>query len=293
MANILITGANGQLGSELRKIGFSPLDEVFFTDVAELDITDYTAIEKFIQVHEVDTIINCAAYTAVDRAEDEPGPAAEINTQAVANLAKAAQKGDCLLIHISTDYVFDGTATTPYTEKIKTCPVSVYGKTKLAGEEAIIRSGCFYIIIRTAWLYSAFGHNFVKTILRLAVERPEINVVNDQIGTPTYAEDLAKAIVKIMANDDRVEHEGIYHYSNAGVCSWYDFAVEIVRLSGLNCRVNPVTTAEYPTKTHRPAYSVLDKTKIKHTFGVEVPEWQEALRRMMGEISGEQRKEKI
>ena len=293
MANILITGANGQLGSELRKIGFSPLDEVFFTDVAELDITDYTAIEKFIQVHEVDTIINCAAYTAVDRAEDEPGPAAEINTQAVANLAKAAQKGDCLLIHISTDYVFDGTATTPYTEKIKTCPVSVYGKTKLAGEEAIIRSGCFYIIIRTAWLYSAFGHNFVKTILRLAGERPEINVVNDQIGTPTYAEDLAKAIVKIMANDDRVEHEGIYHYSNAGVCSWYDFAVEIVRLSGLNCRVNPVTTAEYPTKTHRPAYSVLDKTKIKHTFGVEVPEWQEALRRMMGEISGEQRKEKI
>ena len=293
MANILITGANGQLGSELRKIGFSPLDEVFFTDVAELDITDYTAIEKFIQVHEVDTIINCAAYTAVDRAEDEPGPAAEINTQAVANLAKAAQKGDCLLIHISTDYVFDGTATTPYTEKIKTCPVSVYGKTKLAGEEAIIRSGCFYIIIRTAWLYSAFGHNFVKTILRLAEERPGINVVNDQIGTPTYAEDLAKAIVKIMANDDRVEHEGIYHYSNAGVCSWYDFAVEIVRLSGLNCRVNPVTTAEYPTKTHRPAYSVLDKTKIKHTFGVEVPEWQEALRRMMGEISGEQRKEKI
>lgn len=293
MANILITGANGQLGSELRKIGFSPLDEVFFTDVAELDITDYTAIEKFIQVHEVDTIINCAAYTAVDRAEDEPGPAAEINTQAVANLAKAAQKGDCLLIHISTDYVFDGTATTPYTEKIKTCPVSVYGKTKLAGEEAIIRSGCFYIIIRTAWLYSAFGHNFVKTILRLARRAAEINVVNDQIGTPTYAEDLAKAIVKIMANDDRVEHEGIYHYSNAGVCSWYDFAVEIVRLSGLNCRVNPVTTAEYPTKTHRPAYSVLDKTKIKHTFGVEVPEWQEALRRMMGEISGEQRKEKI
>lgn len=293
MANILITGANGQLGSELRKIGFSPLDEVFFTDVAELDITDYTAIEKFIQVHEVDTIINCAAYTAVDRAEDEPGPAAEINTQAVANLAKAAQKEDCLLIHVSTDYVFDGTATTPYTEKIKTCPVSVYGKTKLAGEEAIIRSGCFYIIIRTAWLYSAFGHNFVKTILHLAEERPEINVVSDQIGTPTYAEDLAKAIVKIMANDDRVEHEGIYHYSNAGVCSWYDFAVEIVRLSGLNCRVNPVTTAEYPTKAHRPPYSVLDKTKIKHTFGVEVPEWQEALRRMMGEISGEQRKEKI
>ena len=282
MANILITGANGQLGSELRKIGFSPLDEVFFTDVAELDITDYTAIEKFIQVHEVDTIINCAAYTAVDRAEDEPGPAAEINTQAVANLAKAAQKGDCLLIHISTDYVFDGTATTPYTEKIKTCPVSVYGKTKLAGEEAIIRSGCFYIIIRTAWLYSAFGHNFVKTILRLAEERPEINVVNDQIGTPTYTYDLARLLVDMI----ETEKYGYYHATNeGGYISWYDFTKEIYRQAGYKTEVLPVTTVEYGlSKAARPFNSRLDKSKLVEAGFKLLPTWQDALSRYLKEI---------
>ena len=291
MANILITGANGQLGSELRKIGFSPLDEVFFTDVAELDITDYTAIEKFIQVHEVDTIINCAAYTAVDRAEDEPGPAAEINTQAVANLAKAAQKEDCLLIHISTDYVFDGTATTPYTEKIKTCPVSVYGKTKLAGEEAIIRSGCFYIIIRTAWLYSAFGHNFVKTILRLAEERPEINVVNDQIGTPTYTYDLARLLVDMI----ETEKYGYYHATNeGGYISWYDFTKEIFRQAVAMGReeysedrvsVAPVTTAEYGvSKAKRPFNSRLDKSKLVENGFEPLPTWQDAVARYLKEI---------
>ena len=291
MANILITGANGQLGSELRKIGFSPLDEVFFTDVAELDITDYTAIEKFIQVHEVDTIINCAAYTAVDRAEDEPGPAAEINTQAVANLAKAAQKEDCLLIHISTDYVFDGTATTPYTEKIKTCPVSVYGKTKLAGEEAIIRSGCFYIIIRTAWLYSAFGHNFVKTILRLAEERPEINVVSDQIGTPTYTYDLARLLVDMI----ETEKYGYYHATNeGGYISWYDFTKEIFRQAVEQghteygedrITVDPVTTAEYGvSKAARPFNSRLDKSKLVENGFKPLPTWQDALSRYLKEI---------
>ncbi|MDE7074303.1 MAG: dTDP-4-dehydrorhamnose reductase [Odoribacter sp.] len=284
MANILVTGANGQLGSELRKIGFSVLDEVFFTDVDELDITDYRAIEDFIQRHEIDTIINCAAYTAVDKAEEEPEKAARINTEAVANLAKAAAKEDCLLIHISTDYVFDGTATEPYTEKTKTCPVSVYGRTKLAGEEAIKKSGCFYIIIRTAWLYSTFGNNFVKTILRLAAERSELTVVADQVGSPTYAEDLAKAIVKIMDNEERIEHEGIYHFSNEGACSWFDFATEIVRLGNAACKVRPVTTDEYPTKTKRPAYSVLDKSKIRKTFAVEVPDWKEALQRMMRQL---------
>lgn len=284
MANILVTGANGQLGSELRKAGFSALDEVFFTDVAELDITDYAAVEKFVKDNEIDTIINCAAYTAVDKAEDEPELAEKINTQAVANLAKAAAKEDCLLIHISTDYVFDGTASEPYSEKAKTCPVSVYGRTKLAGEQAILKSGCFYIIIRTAWLYSSFGNNFVKTILRLAGERKEISVVSDQVGTPTYAEDLAKAIVAIMENEERIEHEGIYHFSNEGVCSWYDFAVEIVKLGKKDCKVLPVTTAEYPAKTRRPAYSVLDKTKIKHTFGIEIPEWKESLEKMMKEL---------
>lgn len=283
MANILVTGANGQLGSELRKIGFSALDEVFYTDVAELDITDYAAVEKFVKDKEIDTIINCAAYTAVDKAEEEPQLAAKINTEAVTNLARAAAKEGCLLIHISTDYVFDGTGTKPYSEKDKPCPVSVYGKTKLAGEEAILKSRCFHIIIRTAWLYSSFGNNFVKTILRLATERTEINVVSDQVGSPTYAGDLAAAIVAIMDNEERIEHEGIYHYSNEGVCSWYDFAAEIVRLSGKECRVKPVTTAEYPTKTQRPAYSVLDKSKIKKTFGIEIPAWKDALAKMMNE----------
>lgn len=287
MANILVTGANGQLGSELRKIGFTALDEVFFTDVAELDITSYEAVAKFVEEHDIDTIINCAAYTAVDKAEDEPELAAKINTEAVANLAKVANKQDCLLIHVSTDYVFNGMGEEPYTEKNNPCPVSVYGKTKLAGEEAIKKSGCLHIIIRTAWLYSTFGNNFVKTILRLAGERPELTVVSDQVGSPTYAEDLARAIVTIMEDDNRGMCEGIYHFSDEGVCSWYDFACEIVRISGLPCQVKPVTTAEYPTKTRRPAYSVLDKTKIKKTFGVSVPNWQESLAACMKELMAE------
>lgn len=284
MANILVTGANGQLGSELRKVGFTILDEVFYTDVAELDITSYEAVSSYVTEHDIDTIVNCAAYTAVDKAEDEPELAAKINTEAVANLAKVSNKQDCLLIHISTDYVFDGTGEKPYTEKSPTSPVSVYGKTKLAGEEAIQKSGCLHIIIRTAWLYSTFGNNFVKTILRLAAERPELNVVADQIGSPTYAEDLARAIVTIMENDDRGIYDGIYHFSNEGICSWYDFAAEIVRLSGLPCKVNPVTTAEYPTKTQRPAYSVLDKTKIKKVFNVCVPDWNVSLRECVKEL---------
>lgn len=287
MANILVTGANGQLGSELQQIGFTALDDVFYTDVAELDITSYEAVNSYVEIHEIDTIVNCAAYTAVDRAEDEPELAAKINAEAVQNLAKVAYKQDCLLIHVSTDYVFDGTGEKPYTEKDKTCPVSVYGKTKLAGEEAIVKSGCLYIIIRTAWLYSVFGNNFVKTILRVAKERPELNVVADQMGSPTYAEDLARAIVTIMENDDRGVQEGIYHFSNEGVCSWYDFASEIVQLCGLSCKVNPVTTAEYPTKTKRPAYSVLDKTKIKKTFDVSVPDWRESLKKCIKDLMSE------
>ncbi len=284
MANILVTGANGQLGCELRKIGFTALDEVFYTDVADLDITDCAAVEHFVKEHEIDTIINCAAYTAVDKAEEEPETAAKINTEAVANLAGVAAKEDCLLIHISTDYVFDGSGEVPYTERDKTCPVSVYGRTKLAGERAILKSGCCYLIIRTAWLYSAYGNNFVKTILRLAGERPEISVVSDQLGSPTYAGDLAEAIVAIMDHDDRTDHEGIYHFSNEGVCSWYDFACEIVKAGQKDCKIIPVTTAEYPTKTRRPAYSVLDKTKIKRIFGLEIPEWKEALGKMMRDL---------
>lgn len=286
MANILVTGANGQLGTELRKKGFSCWDEVFYTDREELDITDYGSVERFVKAREIDTIINCAAYTAVERAEEEPEQAASLNVQGVENLARVSQKEDCLLIHLSTDYVFDGKATEPYTEKAVTAPLSVYGKTKRAGEEAILKSGCFYIIIRTSWLYSETGNNFVKNILRMAKERPEIQVVRDQIGTPTYAGDLASAIVAIMKNEERIEYEGIYHYSNEGMCSWYDFATEIVRQSGLDCKIEPIVTAAYPSKAARPAYSVLDKSKIRKVFGVAVPEWKEALGRMLREMQG-------
>lgn len=281
MANILVTGANGQLGMELRKIGFTILDEVFYTDVAELDITDKEAIRKFVLQHEIDTIVNCAAYTAVDRAEDEPEKAELINVEAVKNLAKVAQAENCLLIHISTDYVFDGTAIEPYSEKSKMNPLGVYGRTKQAGERVIADSHCLSIIIRTAWLYSEYGNNFVKTMLRLAKERGELNVVSDQIGSPTYAADLAKAIVTIISDDNVIEKMGIYHYSNEGICSWYEFAKEIVRLGDITCHIEPLTTEQYPTRVKRPAYSVLDKTKIKREFGVEVPEWKEALARCM------------
>ncbi len=284
MANILVTGANGQLGSELRKKGFSFLDEVFYTDRDELDITDYERVERFVKSREIDTIINCAAYTAVEKAEDESGQAVLLNVHGVANLAQVAKKENCLLIHLSTDYVFDGKATEPYTEKAVTGPLSVYGKTKRAGEEAILQSGCFYMIIRTSWLYSVTGNNFVRNILSLARERLEIQVVQDQVGTPTYAGDLAAAIVAIMENDERIEHEGIYHYSNDGECSWYDFATEIVRQSGLDCKIQPIATAAYPGKAVRPAYSVLDKSKIRKVFGVTVPDWKEALGRMLKEM---------
>ncbi len=281
MANILVTGANGQLGSELKKAGFTALDRVFFTDVAELDITDKKAVESYVSRNDIDTIVNCAAYTAVDKAEEEPDKAELINVKAVENLVEVADKQGCLLVHVSTDYVFDGMASEPYTEKSATNPQTVYGRTKLAGEKAIKKSGCLAIIIRTAWLYSEYGTNFVKTILRLAKEKGELNVVADQVGTPTYAADLAAAIVRILSDECVADKTGIYHFSNEGVCSWYDFAQEIVQLSGEECRVNAVTTAEYPAKAHRPAYSVLDKAKIKQVFGVAVPEWQEALGRMM------------
>lgn len=291
MANILVTGSSGQLGSELKKTGFTALDEVFFTDVADLDITDKKAIEEYVRRNDIDTIVNCAAYTAVDGAEDEPEKAALINTEAVKNLAEVANREGCLLIHVSTDYVFDGTASEPYTEKSLTNPQSVYGRTKLAGEQAIKKTGCLAIIIRTAWLYSEFGHNFVKTMLRLAQEKGELKVVADQVGTPTYAADLAAAIVRIVADENVADKTGIYHFSNEGECSWFEFAREIVQQAGIEATVEPLTTEQYPTKAKRPAYSVLDKTKIKREFGVEVPEWKEALGRMGGKWrNGEGRK---
>ncbi len=284
--NILVTGANGQLGQAFKKVGFSALDEVFYTDVEELDVTDLGAVEEFVQANEIDTIVNCAAYTAVDRAEEEPEAAMRINRNAVANLAEVAAKEACLLLHVSTDYVFDGSAAEPYTERSPVNPQGVYGKTKLAGERAIKTSGCLAIVVRTAWLYSEFGHNFVKTIRKAAREKGELNVVADQMGAPTYAVDLARAVVRILDSADVADHTGIYHYSNEGVCSWYDFAVEIVRQSGIACRIHPVTTDQYPVKAKRPAYSVLDKAKVRKTFGVEVPEWREALSRCLQEMEG-------
>ncbi len=275
---ILVTGANGQLGCEFRRLGETSPNDYIFTDMAELDITDKVAVERMIEAEQVDIIINCAAYTNVERAEEEADVAERINAHAVENLAQAAAKNDATLFHISTDYVFDGKANTPITEDMPTNPPGVYGRTKLQGEKAITASGCKAIIIRTAWLYSEFGNNFLKTMLRLTSEREHINVVFDQVGTPTYAGDLALAIFSIIEGNHYADQEGIYHFSNEGVCSWYDFAVEIARAVGnTNCRINPCRSKDFPTKARRPAYSVLDKDKIKRTFGIEIPQWRESM----------------
>ena len=280
--NILVTGANGQLGNEMRVLSAENQQHTyFFTDVQELDICDEQAIRAFVTDNRVDVIVNCAAYTAVDKAEDNPELCDKLNHIAPGYLAAAAEACGAAMIQVSTDYVFDGTGHIPYSEEVTPCPNSVYGSTKLAGEQAVMEKCSRAMVIRTAWLYSAYGHNFVKTIARLANERDEINVVNDQWGTPTYAGDLAEAIIKIMENEDLPEWEGIYHFTNEGVCTWYDFAKEIVAITGADCKVNPVTTDEYPVKAKRPAYSVLDKTKIKNTFELEIRDWRDALKSCM------------
>ncbi len=270
--NVLITGANGQLGCELQAL----LPEVILTDVSTLDITDLEAVKAFITDHQIETVINCAAYTAVDKAEDEPELAAKINTLGPANLAKSGAK----IIHISTDYVFDGKNYKPYTEEDTPNPISIYGKTKWAGEKAVLDNAEIAIIIRTAWLYSSHGNNFVKTMRRLGSEKTSLNVVTDQIGSPTYAGDLAKAIIAILPQMNK-KNNGIYHYTNEGVCSWYDFATKIMDLSGLNCRINPIPSSDYPTKANRPFYSVLNKSKIKSTFGIEIPHWEKGLKKCL------------
>ena len=277
MNNILITGSKGQLGSELQKISHSYDFQCFFTDVEELDITNYQAIEKFIQENQINFIINCAAYTNVDKAEDDETTANRINHLAVGNLATAAQRFDCFLVHISTDYVFDGTHHTPYQENEPTSPLGVYGKTKLDGEKAVLHSHCKHLIIRTSWLYSSFGNNFVKTMKRLTAEKDSLQVVFDQVGTPTYAADLAKAIFTIIQNPELNEHQGIYHFSNEGVCSWYDFAVEIRNVFGNDCKIDPCHSDEFPSKVKRPHFSVLDKSKIKKAFNLEIPYWKDSL----------------
>ena len=276
---ILVTGANGQLGNELQIVARGSEDRYMFTDVAELDITDAEAVEKMIRENHVDVIVNCAAYTNVDKAEEEPALAERLNALAVKNLAESAKRNDAVLVHISTDYVFGGTQNnTPCREDQPANPTGVYGKTKLQGEEAIKAVGCRYIIIRTAWLYSEFGKNFLKTMLNLTATKPELKVVFDQTGTPTYAYDLAEAIFEIIENRKYEGHEGIYHYSNEGVCSWYDFTKMIAAYAGhSSCHIYPCHSNEFPSKVVRPSYSVLDKTKFKDTFGIEVPYWTDSL----------------
>jgi len=277
--NILVTGANGQLGNELRIVSRGSADHYIFTDVDELDITDLEAVRRMVSEQQVNVIVNCAAYTNVDKAEDEPNQAELLNAKAVENLAVAIKEANGLLVHISTDYVFGGERyDSPIKEDQKPSPTGVYGLTKWHGEQAIERVGCQSIIIRTAWLYSEFGKNFVRTMLQLTAERPQLKVVNDQIGTPTYALDLAKVIVGILESRQFEGNTGVYNYTNEGRCSWFDFAKKIAELSGhTQCDIQPCSSSEFPSKVKRPAYSVLDKTKIKRVFGVEIKGWEESL----------------
>lgn len=283
LKNILVTGANGQLGNEMRRVAAMDAGRVYlFTDVAELDICDEEAVERFVVENTIDCIVNCAAYTNVNKAEEDAVLCDKLNHLAPANLARVAARHGASLIHVSTDYVFNGEHYVPYKEDDATCPNSVYGTTKLAGEKAIQALCSQTVIIRTAWLYSTFGNNFVKTMLRLGRERSELGVVFDQIGTPTYAYDLACAIQCILSKG---VVPGIYHYSNEGVCSWYDFTKAIFSLGGITtCELKPLHTDEYPTPAARPHYSVLDKTKIKQTYGVEVPYWMDSLKECMAQL---------
>ena len=278
MLNILITGANGQLGRSLQRLGGVSPHNYICTDVAELDITDAGAVLRAVREQGIDVIVNCAAYTDVERAEEDETRADLLNHKAAGNLAAAAKETGATLFHVSTDYVFDGTAHTPYTEEVTPSPLGAYGRTKLAGERAVMASGCRYLIFRTAWLYSEYGKNFLKKMLRLSSERERLQVVFDQIGTPTYAGDLALAIFSIIESERYAGNEGVYHFTDEGVCSWYDFATEIAAAAGHDsCRIIPCHTSEFPTKAQRPAYSVLDKTKIKTTFQMDIPHWREAM----------------
>lgn len=281
--NILITGCNGQLGNEMQLLEKeNPQHQYFNTDVAQLDITNPEAIEEFVSDNAIDIIVNCAAFTAVDKAESSQELCHLLNAKAPEYLAAAVAKRGGYLVQVSTDYVFDGTNHTPYTEDEATCPNSVYGSTKLEGEKLAMAACANTMIIRTAWLYSTFGNNFVKTMIRLGQEKPELGVIFDQIGTPTYAGDLAAAI---MAAINHGIVPGIYHFSNEGVISWYDFTKAIHRIAGItSCHVKPLHTAEYPTPAARPHYSVLDKTKIKQTYGIEIPYWEESLEKCVAKL---------
>lgn len=286
---VLVTGANGQLGSEMRLMAADSRDRYIFTDVVDLpgmetvklDITDLEAIRAVVRDNDVKAIVNCAAYTNVDKAEDDTELCTLLNAKAPENLAVAMKEVDGLLVHVSTDYVFGGDPyNTPCREDQKGTPTGVYGLTKLQGEQAISLSGCHHVIIRTAWLYSEFGKNFVKTMLSLTESKPQLNVVFDQTGTPTYALDLAEAIYDIVENRKWEGNDGIYHYSNEGVCSWFDFTKMIAEYAGnTECDIRPCHSDEFPSKVKRPSYSVLDKTKIKNTFGINIPYWTDSLKK--------------
>lgn len=281
--NILITGCNGQLGNEMQVLAKENLQHnYFFTDVEELDITNECAIRDYVQSRNIDCIVNCAAYTAVDKAEDNADFCNVLNNLAPGYLAKAVGERGGMMVQVSTDYVFDGTKHTPYTEDAPTCPNSVYGRTKLAGEESVMANCEKSMVIRTAWLYSTYGNNFVKTMLRLGREKDSLGVIFDQIGTPTYARDLA---VAIFAAINKGVVPGIYHFSNEGSISWYDFTKAIHGIAGITtCKVRPLHTSEYPTPAARPHYSVLDKTKIKNTYGIEIPYWADSLRECISKL---------
>lgn len=283
--NILVTGANGQLGNHMRLQAAAAEDRYTFVDIDELDLTQEAAVWSYFRHHQIDVIVNCAAYTNVDRAEEEESVADRVNHLAVRYLAETAKASNALLVHISTDYVFGGNVNNiPCAEDQQVNPTGAYGRTKLAGERAVQEVNCRHVIIRTAWLYSEYGHNFVKTMRSLVACKPQLNVVFDQVGTPTYAGDLAEAIVQII-HSDKIP-SGIYHYSNEGVCSWYDFAQAIARQMGdTKCRIQPCHSSEFPSKVVRPNYSVLDKSLIKKTFGLDVPYWTDSLAHCMKNMS--------
>ena len=284
MKSVLVTGANGQLGVALQSISDSFEGyKFYFKDIDTLDICDKVMVDVFVKSLDIDVIINCAAYTAVDKAEDDADSCLLINRDAVCNLGEIALSVGAKVIHISTDYVFDGCSTRPYREDDTTNPASVYGATKLAGEQALLSLFNDSVIIRTAWLYSETGSNFVKTMLRLGAERDTLGVVADQKGTPTYAGDLAVAIMTILTSEKFVP--GIYHYTNEGECTWYDFAVKIFQIAGLKCEVRPLTTEGYPTRAKRPAYSVLDKSKITTVYGLQIPDWENGLERCLKKLT--------
>lgn len=280
MKSVLVTGSNGQLGNALRSLEAAHTSLRFsYADIEDLDLTDKDAVISFFKGNRIDYILNCAAYTAVDKAEDDQELCDLVNHIGVRNIAEAAAHINAKVIHISTDYVFDGTNYRPYTESDNACPVSVYGKTKLKGEQALLSVCLDSVIIRTSWLYSEFGNNFVKTMLRLGREKEELSVIFDQIGTPTYAGDLASAMLAVVEAEQFIP--GIYHFSNEGVCSWYDFAIKIHQIAGVECHVKPIETKDYPTKAARPHYSVLNKFKIKSTYGIAIPHWEASLKKML------------